>query len=142
MKDSMKKKLAEELYVLKTQIDALTEKAEEIKKTLRMEMQTKESVELDNGVICTMQYTINPVFDNSKLYKKLTAEEIVTATKPIVSELRKIFADQYVSVADKCVKEWIEVRCIKFSNVKAEGKLVGDSEKAMKKALDKVFSKK
>lgn len=114
MKDGMKKKLAEELYVLKGQIDELTERAEEIKKTLRMEMQIKESIELDSGVICMMQHTINPVFDNSKLYKLLSAEEIVTATKPIVSELQKIFADEYVDVADKCVKRWMEIRCIKF----------------------------
>lgn len=112
--------IANELRMLNEEIKERQERAEEIKNILRAQIPA-EGIELiepgtDNVfAICKKVAQTTPVFNNKKLYKLLTAEEIVQATKPIVSELKKIFTDsaQYEAILSRTA-EWSQIECIKF----------------------------
>lgn len=110
MKKSLKKDCVE-LYNLNEEISALTNRAEKIKKKLRLEL--TEPVEVAVGVFCRVCSSMTPVFDNKKLYAKMTGDEIIVCTKPLVGELKKRFPD-YEEFVEGAITEWIETRCIKF----------------------------
>jgi hypothetical protein len=117
MKNLIEKAVA--LYELNQQIKALTDEADALKKTLRLEM-TDELVLTDIGMICKKVAQTAPVIDNEKLYKKLTMEELVVATKPVLGELKKIYTDkdEYDEVIEEVAASWTVTECIKYAAIK------------------------
>lgn len=116
----MKKNLLEKavaLFDLSEKIKQLTEEAEVIKKDLRLNL--AEAITLPNGVICSITDKVTPVFNNEKLYGLMTHEEICTATKPLVGELKKIFPDTYDDILDTDAVDHLEViKCVTFTKPK------------------------
>jgi len=119
MKKNLLVEKATELYGLNQQIKELTEKADTLKKALRLEM--IHDIELtDIGMICKKVIQTTPVIDNEKLYKKLTMEELIVATKPVLGELKKIYndKDEYDAVIDAVTTAWNTTECIKYAAIK------------------------
>ena len=105
---------AKELYKLTTTIKALTEKADALKNELREEIPTDG---LDLGkVVCKVTKNISPVINNQKLYRRLTTKEIEQCTKPVISELKKLYPveTEYNELMDAVAETWNEIKCIKF----------------------------
>jgi hypothetical protein len=114
----MNKNLAEEaaeLYFLNLQIKELTEKADKIKKGLRLKM--KENIEFTSGddtIVCKLFVSSTPIIVNKKLYEKLTDNELVKATKPVLSEIKAIFKDEYEEIIEKVSSGWEMKESIRF----------------------------
>lgn len=110
-------KKAEELYRINNEMKALAERADHLKAELRRELLDGAMVQFQDGedtVVCKKAITTTPVLDNKKLYAKMTAEELATATKPVLAEIKKIFADEYDDVVEATLKKWTMMEQIRF----------------------------
>ena len=107
------KRIATRLYELNLQAKEIEKEAEEIKKILRKEI-PEEGIEIEEGVVVKKVSTTKPVIDNEKLYSKLTYQEIVKVTTPVVGKLKEVLGDTYEEILAKIVEKYTITECIKI----------------------------
>lgn len=97
------------LYAANLEIKRLTELADGYKRDLRENI-PEEGLDIGTA-ICKKVTQTTPEINNKKLYKLLTFEELIIATKPIMAEIKKVLDEE---VIEKCATGWKTTECIKF----------------------------